>query len=487
MGSSPVTATTPSPLLLEAADRFLARVRSEATPPNVLVAFSGGADSTALLWALSRRAPRVSIAIHAAHLDHGLDPDSGTRALAAVEIAASLGIALRVGTLLETPEAGESPEAWARRQRYLFLEAEADRLGVHHIATAHHADDQAETLVLRWLFGTGLGGLRGIRPRAGRVTRPLLGLRRHHLRAALETAGIRWIEDPTNRDEDQPRSRVRHRVLPRLSRRVPDLTERLTRLARSTQGAVDGLERWLTWHLELEVGIPETGRGTAPHEPSPSEHQPGASVRRSTYDLLPPEIRALALALWTREAGAEHPVSAAVARELDRQLAADGRVACDAGGGWRFSTGRGRIRFARAKPSPGRFTYTGSLPGSLAIPELGREIQCRPSDVESWMFQRHRNRVGLTGRLPRGTELVVRNRRAGDRIRPLGSTRERRLKELLIDRGIPRWHRDHLPLLVLDGTIAWVPGVTVDDRFRLQHDETSAWVVTIEDLEGGRP
>ncbi len=159
--------------LLDALATFFRDEAPLARGEGVVVAFSGGPDSTALLWGMSRLAAERGFRLAAAHLDHAMDPGSGGRAAAAARLAAALSVPLIAGRAgqASTGRAGpaESAEAAGRRARYEFLERVREDFGARWIATAHHRDDQAETVLLRLLFGSGLEGLAGIRPLHGAV------------------------------------------------------------------------------------------------------------------------------------------------------------------------------------------------------------------------------------------------------------------------------------------------------------------------------
>ncbi len=435
---------------------------------RLLVAFSGGPDSTALLWGLTRIAPTCGLELLAAHLDHRLDADSPRRAAAARRLAAALAVPLVTARLEPDPEAGrggESVEAWARRRRYEFLERVARARGARFIATAHHAEDQAETVLLRLLHGSGLEGLAAIRPVRGRVMRPLLDVPRRALDEALAASGLEAVDDPTNADLDVPRNRVRHRLLPHLAARDPRIVERLCSLARGAAAARRRVEEALVPVLE----------------PRPLVGARGAEVDRRALRDLPEPLFAPALALLGRRAGVPYPPGEPARRELRRQLLstrAGGRLGCDCGYGWRWEGDRNRVRLLAKEPPAGRFAYTLRVPGEVEIPEIGLKVRLRRGDVDSWMFRGRADRAGLASSLPPGARVVVRNRRPGDRIRPLGGKERRRLKDLLIARRVPRHLRDRLPLLVIDGLLAWVPGVTIDERFRLG-DEKRTWIAEI--------
>ena len=157
--------------LLEKLERFLVEEAATERSDRWVVAFSGGADSLALLAALARVAPRHGLELLAAHLDHGLDPGSAERAAAAAELAARLGVpsVTERRPVAERAATGESPEAAARRIRYEFLEEVRRHRRARSVATAHHADDQAETVLLRAAGGSGLPGLASIAPRRPRL------------------------------------------------------------------------------------------------------------------------------------------------------------------------------------------------------------------------------------------------------------------------------------------------------------------------------
>ena len=191
-----------------------------AAGSRVLIAVSGGADSTALLLALASLRRELGVSLEAAHLHHGL---RGAEADGDLEFMRALcgkaGVPLhtaRWNTRLRMRRRGLSGENGLRTLRREYLESIAHRVGADAIATAHTADDQLETLLLRLARGTGLRGLGGMRPRAGRWIKPLLEATRLDVESDLRRLGQPWREDATNRDLDVARNRVRHEVVPSL-------------------------------------------------------------------------------------------------------------------------------------------------------------------------------------------------------------------------------------------------------------------------------
>ena len=223
------------PSLVAAVDRALRASGAPLAGRRVVLGLSGGADSVALLDALVSLAGRHRFRVVVAHLDHGLRPESR-------EDAAFCGrLCERLGVPLHTAEADVSARARrerggleqaARRERYRFLRRVRAETGAAMIVVAHNRDDQAETLLMRLLRGAGATGLGGMRPRVGRVLRPLLEVSREEVLAHLRHRGLGWREDPTNADLRYLRNRVRHELLPYLEARFnPALREGLARTA----------------------------------------------------------------------------------------------------------------------------------------------------------------------------------------------------------------------------------------------------------------
>lgn len=465
---------------------------------GLVVAFSGGPDSTALLLGLTRLSapggPLQGVRTVAAHLDHGLDPGSPERA----DRAAALAHTLDVPTVVERRPVGrldranDGTEAAGRRVRYEFLEDVRRAEDAAWIVTAHHRRDQAETVLLRILRGSGIEGLAAMAPVRGRLVRPLLPLDREVLEAAVRDAGLEPIDDPTNRDLSLARNRVRHGLLPVLERAPavgsdaePGPVDRLVRLAHAAAGArsklEERLERWL----------------------GPCRAEPATlAVRLEALAALPDALLPHALAFLHRRAGAPYPAGAAAQGELVRQLDARfgsggrvERIGCDCGGGWRWEEAGGSLLLRPPErddePPPARhFSYTLRVPGELEIPELGSSVRVRREPVAPWMFRGSARRAALALPFAVGSDpdpgedgrvgwLTVRSRRPGDRLRPLGAPGTRKLKDLLIDRRIPRERRDRLPLVCLGERIAWVPGVTVDEAFRVSRDAERTWVAEV--------
>lgn len=452
--------------LLSEIESFFTRLPGSCAGDRLLIAFSGGPDSTALAWALKQLETDLKLDLQAIHIDHDLDADSRRRARTARELSDQLEIPCTVVRHPIPPDqrAAEGSEAAARRARYEVLEACRTHLQAAWVATAHHADDQIETVLIRLLYGTGIEGLAGIRWRQGRIVRPLLGLRRSQIRSTLANRGLAATEDPTNYDLGIVRNRIRQLVLPELLQTDPDLADRVESLATTASRARAAIERRLRLDLQLDE--------------SPME----VVFPQQALLSLPEELWPFALALVHREAGLPYPPSTASRLELARQLRLGGRIGCDCGSGWRWESQGDRIVLVQhPTPTTPSFAYTVEAPGECRIPELALRFRIRRGAVDAWMFRHSSRRAGLTLPLEPGEQVVVRNRRPGDRVRPLGCQYTRRLKDILIDRRVPRRERSRLPLLEVDSRVAWVPGVTIDEAYRVE-TEREVWIAELESL-----
>ena len=231
-------------------------LRRPAPEFPLAIAFSGGADSTALLVAAQRAWPGRIAAIH---IHHGLQDAADTFAQHCAAVCAQWQVPLHTVRVQAQAEAGESPEDAARRARYAALAETARAHGVATVWLGHHADDQVETLLLALSRGAGLPGLAGMPERFVRhgitFERPLLAVSGAQLRQGLTAAGITWVEDPTNADTAYTRNRIRHALLPALEAAFPAFRETFARSARHAAQAQALLAALAADDL-LQVGDP---------------------------------------------------------------------------------------------------------------------------------------------------------------------------------------------------------------------------------------
>lgn len=459
------------------------------------LAVSGGLDSVVLLDLAAATMP-AGVELFVLHFDHALRPDSAADARFVSELAAARGLrfhaerwdregAARLEARTTSPVAVSEEEA--REARYRFLARAAATYGLEAIAAAHTADDQAETVLARLLRGTGRRGLGGMAPvirRDGyRLLRPLLGVRRGTLECHARNAGLTWHEDPTNRSPVYTRNRIRHQVLPFLSEHAAgDLVEALCRTAAILREDEDFLGDLAAREMALWGG--------------------GGGERRRRLDAvtaLPPALAARAFRGLLEEAGA--PVTreavsairdvAATGSRVDLAGGVSARVEIEGGEAW-LVIGR------RPEPIAAvREIFVLAVPGETIIPPLGLIVRVtraerspglavlaagtggRPLRDGPW-----RARAWLGGLEP-ADPLVVRTRRDGDRLTPLGMSGSRKLQDLFTDEKIPLVDRERWPLVCSGDRILWVVGLRQDESTRVQPGASAATCVDVE-AAGGR-
>lgn len=405
---------------------------------RVLVAVSGGIDSVALLHILRFGEP-LPLELHAAHFDHRMREDSGRDAAWVAGLCRAWEVPLDARAAA-TPPRGE---AAARELRHAFLAVAAERAGATRILTAHHADDQAETVLLRLLRGTGVHGLAGIPARRDRFVRPLLPFRRAEIAAYADAVRLRWREDPTNVGLAYARNRVRHVLLPALERVRPDAAELLAAIATDaaeTNGVLQGVaERVSARTVE--------------------QHEQGSLVL--ARDLLlryPVAVRARVLRTALRRLGSA-PGRSGTRAALEFITSGAGGGVIELAGGVRLERSFDRLLLRRAaEPVP------ADRPVVIAVPEDGRGEAL----IGGMRFAVHWSRSTPDGdgdaavfdptalRFP----LELRGWRPGDRIRlDYGS---KKLKKLFVERRIARGTRSRIPVLAEGGgrgdRIVWVVG-----------------------------
>ncbi len=419
-------------------ERFRAHLSALALPSRrLLVAVSGGPDSVALLDLLSGCGAELGLELTVGHVDHGIHPGSADIANRVRELAAGYGVLCRVHELRLGAGVGETE---ARAVRYAALDALRVEAGAGAIVTAHHADDQAETVLMRVLGGSGPAGLAGMSPVTGMLVRPLLPFRREELARHVQAVGAPWWDDPANQDARHLRSWLRGEVLPLLRSRLPDVEHRLLRLADQAGADRAAWEGVLGALPGLDMRD-EGGGISVAAEP----------VGRVDSALALAIIRALARH-WGR------PFGSARAERVLRLVhggASGGQVPL--GGGAVAELAFGRLRFA-AGPEPNGEHW--ELAG-----EAGERVSGR------WRFVWRRapapavqRRDGRTAWFePSSAGLRVRPWRAGDRLRPLGGRGRRLLVRCFQDAEIPRSSRAAWPVIEYDGLVAWVPGVCRSD------------------------
>lgn len=389
-------------------------------PTAVLVAFSGGIDSTVLLHLLADDAAVRTRGLRALHVHHGLQADADDWAAHCLQVCAGLGIDCEVAQVAVDRDSGLGPEASARQARRAAF-ARHLRPG-ETLALAQHRDDQAETFLLRALRASGTDGLAAMRPwrafAAGWMWRPLLDTPRATLMAYAEAQSLRWIEDPSNRETALDRNFLRHQVLPLLRERWPAADAAFARAA----GLAAASSALLAKH---DAQLLAAMRGDS-----------DASLSVPALQGLSPAQRARVLRRWVADLGWPPLPAEGVAR-IEADL---------------LGAGADRDRMPR-------FAWHGAdirrWRDGLHAVDAGRELPAAWSclwDGRAPLTLPNGDRLALIGASGFDVPLRVHTRRGGERILPTGGDgHHRTLKHLLQERGIPPWDRARMPLLSAAG------------------------------------
>jgi tRNA(Ile)-lysidine synthase len=410
----------------------------------ILLGLSGGPDSVALTHALHTVAHTLGCRLAAAHLNHrlrGTESDRDERFVR--ETCLRLGLELIVeranGLGPDTPNLEER----ARELRHSFLNRTADRLGASLVALAHHADDQAETVLLRLLRGAGIAGLGAMAEAGpGRLIRPLLGVSRAALLAYLNAIGARFVIDSANLSMTPQRNRVRNELLPMLEREYsPGLRDRLAELSSELRSVRD----FLTLLARDELGV---------------RLEISGALEIGGFEKLHPALAAMLIREFVRDRIGN-------LRRIERTHIDTMRHLCVVGppngvielpGGWQMRREYQRVFIEHPRRrAPSAFAVELARDGETLVADAcfvfdSSTFEARPGIVMPACLS---EALFDADRIDQ--RLVVRNFVRGDCIRPLGMEGERKLTDVFIDKKLPRERRATWPLVVSGDEIIWIP------------------------------
>lgn len=456
--------TTDASVLQSIEDKVLTWCREQALLPagcKVIVACSGGADSMALLWLLLRRGPELGITVAAAHVDHGIRGEAAHADAAFVkEFCQTNGVPVFLYDALAAGVAvpAHASEDWARRLRYGFLDELAAREGAL-IATAHTANDQAETLLLRMARGTGVHGLAGIPPRRGAYVRPLLCLTRAETEAYCAALGQSYVVDTTNSDPAFARNRLRQQALPALTAVNPQAVQAIGRLA----GQMRELDAWLAAEADALLQAARVPEGW----------------RREVLLAAPAPV--LQTALCKLLAAYGHPQQ----NHVELLLAAlhGGHGAMQPAKGVTLCVADGLLQEQKPlPPAPQPAAPQPVLPGEYDLPG-GYHLVLTVLSVakyENFIKNGAKCKKDLTccadyAKISRN--VLLRTRRPGDRFAPKGRGGHKSLKKLLNEQGTPPAQRALLPLLADGSEVLWLWGLGLAEGLDLGPDTKEVLLV----------
>ena len=415
---------------------------------SVLCAVSGGADSVVLLHALKS----CGIKVMAAHVEHGIRGESSLADCAFVqELCKNWDVELTL-THIDVPAlakaSGSGIEETARQARYAFLREQQEKLGLDCIATAHHLNDQAETLLMHMVRGASPAGLAGMREENGTLIRPLLKVTREEIEEYARENRLEWVQDETNADTHYTRNFVRHVVLPDLQRINPQIVQALGRLSQTAAAQSDFIAQKVRELLDARMdgttlqdisGEHEALKSAAAHEylrRCGVQDVSTADTERllELFDLQTGRRASIGKMLFERNAQGVQPVEEALE------------------GVWTLKPG--------ANDTPlGRFTLEmAEIPQNL---NLGRDKQVLDADK-------------VKGRI------VVRTRRDGDRVKLLGSSGSKLVSDVLTDKKIPRAARNEVPIVQDEENIIWIAGIAPCTTCAIDSGSTRALIIHYE-------
>jgi tRNA(Ile)-lysidine synthase len=435
---------------------------------RVLLAVSGGPDSTALLSLFSDLASEMRLDLHVAHLNHGWRGVQSAREAEFVRrMAFRRGMPITVGQVKPSTWSRRrgrqsSREALARDLRMTFLLETAQQIEARRIALGHTRDDQAESFLLRLLRGSGTRGLAGTYPVVdGVFIRPLIDVHRHEIIDYLRCRRLRYRIDPTNRDTRLTRNRVRRRLIPLLQRDF-------------NPAVVDALSHAADILRHEETYLEEVAAAT--YETLVDRNGPGVALRTSRLRDLPAALQRRVLRMGFAEVRGDlrRITLAHVERAMQMLREARDRRGLSLPDDLLVRLEGGLLRIGAQPAVEGDFggpcrEALCPVPGEISLPGLDLRLRAQLLPAERLAAALHHtrsNQAFLDADLLPGP-LLIRPRRAGDRFVPLGSPGSRKVKSFLIDRKIPVDERGMIPLVLSGDRIAWIVGHQIDDRFKV--------------------
>ena len=423
---------------------------------SILIGLSGGVDSVVMLHLLHYLAPCFSWQLSALHVHHGISPNASDWEDFCARLCERLRIPLHVEHVDIAPLRAHGIEAAARKLRHAALARQV----CDFVALAHHADDQAETLLLQLLRGAGVRGAAAMamfsKGTPG-LLRPMLHCSRQEILTYAAEQGLQWIDDDSNADDSYPRNYLRHRILPLLEQKFPSYRDTLSRGARHFAEA-SGLLDELAQQDAAQTIIGET-------------------LDVAVLQALSQSRAKNLLRFFLHQRGAAMPQSAQLDDMLKQLCGAriDATV-CICFGDWQVHRYQGLVHVQRAP---------AKLDRNLVLQWHGEAELGWPAHNARLSFK-HTQGDGISLLKLQSAPVTLRLRSGGETLRPQPKASRRSLKNLLQEHHIPPWSRDRLPLLYCGDELACVPGVAIAAEYRADGHE-AAILVELEGARTGKP
>jgi len=458
--------------LLKRVKAFISKNKLLETGETVVLAVSGGPDSLCLLHLFNRFAEEMQLKLVVAHLNHCLRPEGKAEAEGVGGLAKRLGLpceikAVDINKLKK--ELGIGEEEAGRKARYDLMLETAKKYGAKSIATGHHRDDQAETILLNILRGSSVDGLAGILPRrfwkGFFLIRPLLCLQRQEIESFCKKQGFEPYIDSSNLETNYKRNQVRLKLIPCLEKNYnPKIRDSLAGLAEFA-----ARDRLFLQYLARKK-----------YKEMVKAFQDGSAFKIDDLQALPDALKSRVLYMALRK---YLPSGKIYRYHLERllDLAENGltgsRVTLPGGFSGQVSYDRLLLSMVENRPTKLETPLRLTVPGRVTLPE-GYSITSRIVDRKAiqWPPKKHQAFIDYCC-LPRG-DLQIRFRLPGDIFHPQGAPGAKKLKEFFIDQKIPRFRRDETPLVTVGSDIVWVAGVRISEKYRTR--ESTETVLVLE-------
>lgn len=444
------------------------------TGETVVVALSGGADSCALLLCLLHLAKNYSLKIIAAHFNHRLrggESDGDEAFCRSLAQQSGLIFVTEKMRYLSIPK-GRSPEDYFRQERYRFLEQVAVEYRAGKIALGHHINDQAETVLLNLLRGSGLDGLKGFLPmRENKYIRPLMEVSRTEINDFLQAAGVQCREDSSNNNQVYLRNRIRGELIPYLKEKYnPRIEANLARMAEIIRRDDEFLNGCVSNILQSPSIQRKPGEISFAVEYFKTFHAAlGYRLLKALLEGLAPNEKGFSFSHI--QLLADLAMKSVTGKEISLPYGLEARRDYD----------RMVIKL-KNKIITNDYEYRITVPGTVDLKERGLSLSTKRVAADEIDFCRIKG-ICLDWDKIKG-DLIIRNRRNGDWFEPLGTKGSQKIKKLFIDRKIPKPERNRIALMVDQESVIWIENMHSSERIKLSPETRNVLVLEVRPMSG---
>lgn len=448
-------------MFVEKVKKTIKKYRMLESGDRVIVGVSGGPDSMALLYALNQIKEKYNLVLKVAHLNHGFRGEEAQREAQFVEeMAQKLELPFEVKAF-DVPaykkKSSLSSQEAARVIRYQFLEDVRKKFNAKKIALGHNANDQAETLMMWLLRGTGVKGLSGIPPvREGGIIRPLIETTREEIEVYLKEREIPFVIDSSNQKTDYLRNRLRHELLPLLEEHYnPQLVKSLVQTASILRREDEYLEN-IAKDLLKEIVVSKDSRSVVIDSKGLLALPSVIQMRcvRGVLEQVKGDLRRISSTHI-------YDIIKIVSNDKPHRV-----LKLPEGIRVEKSYNHLTVTLHQTAPPPFYYQFT-SLPDQVSIEEIGREMRFETLEGGNHLIDKENFDLAYLDEGKVLMPLTIRNAKPGDRFQPLGMKGEKKIKDFFIDEKVPLKERKRIPMLFFGDLLGWVGGMRINHRLRV--------------------